>query len=214
MDLPSIISLIQGEVGTRRDGKIGPVTAAAVLAALRTRHMDPEAEKEMPVSVSQHFELDARTESILATLDPKAVPMFREFMCLAKGTAASLGYDYVLVGGTRTWADQDALYAQGRTTPGKIVTNAPGGFGFHNLKLAVDAGVFAGKIYLDDGTAEQQARASKVHAACSQHAQSCGLVSGRSWVRMPDEPHYQVDVGHTSPTAADRAEFLKEGSIL
>ena len=40
--------------------------------------------------------------------------------------------------GFRTFALQDALYAQGRTTPGAIVTNAKGGQSPHNYGLAVD----------------------------------------------------------------------------
>lgn len=37
-------------------------------------------------------------------------------------SAASLGLPYIVVQGVRTQAQQDALYAQGRTTPGNIVT--------------------------------------------------------------------------------------------
>ena len=40
--------------------------------------------------------------------------------------------------GLRTYAEQDALYAQGRTTPGPIVTNARGGQSYHNFGLAID----------------------------------------------------------------------------
>lgn len=40
--------------------------------------------------------------------------------------------------GLRTIAEQDAIYAQGRTTPGKIVSNAKGGSSFHNYGLAID----------------------------------------------------------------------------
>lgn len=38
----------------------------------------------------------------------------------------------------RTFEEQDALYAKGRTVPGKIVTNARGGQSYHNYGLAVD----------------------------------------------------------------------------
>lgn len=38
----------------------------------------------------------------------------------------------------RTIAEQDAIYAQGRTKPGKIVTRARGGYSWHNYGLAVD----------------------------------------------------------------------------
>ncbi|WP_305953442.1 M15 family metallopeptidase [Paenibacillus sp. P32E] len=44
----------------------------------------------------------------------------------------------VITQGLRTIAEQDALYAQGRTKPGQIVTNARGRTSYHNFGLAVD----------------------------------------------------------------------------
>src|ERR1043165_556102 len=38
----------------------------------------------------------------------------------------------------RTFEEQNALYAQGRTKPGQIVTNAKGGQSYHNYGLAID----------------------------------------------------------------------------
>lgn len=38
----------------------------------------------------------------------------------------------------RTYDEQNKLYEQGRTTPGKIVTNARGGYSWHNYGLALD----------------------------------------------------------------------------
>jgi peptidoglycan L-alanyl-D-glutamate endopeptidase CwlK len=38
----------------------------------------------------------------------------------------------------RTFAEQDALFAQGRTKPGNRVTNAKGGQSYHNYGLAID----------------------------------------------------------------------------
>jgi peptidoglycan L-alanyl-D-glutamate endopeptidase CwlK len=43
-----------------------------------------------------------------------------------------------VVQGLRTMAEQEALYAQGRSTPGAIVTNAPAGYSYHNYGLAID----------------------------------------------------------------------------
>lgn len=37
-----------------------------------------------------------------------------------------------------SFSEQDELYAQGRTKPGKIVTNARGGDSYHNYGLALD----------------------------------------------------------------------------
>lgn len=50
----------------------------------------------------------------------------------------SKGIDIRITQGLRTIAEQDALYAQGRTTPGAIVTKAKGGSSMHNYGLAVD----------------------------------------------------------------------------
>ena len=43
-----------------------------------------------------------------------------------------------VVQGLRTIEEQNELYAQGRTKPGKKVTNAKGGKSYHNYGLAID----------------------------------------------------------------------------
>lgn len=40
--------------------------------------------------------------------------------------------------GLRTFQEQAAIYAQGRTAPGKIVSNAKPGYSYHNYGLAFD----------------------------------------------------------------------------
>lgn len=39
---------------------------------------------------------------------------------------------------TRTFKEQDELYAIGRTKPGKVVTGAKGGQSYHNFGMAID----------------------------------------------------------------------------
>lgn len=47
---------------------------------------------------------------------------------------------------------QDSLYAQGRTAPGKIVTNARGGESMHQWRCAVDFGIWInGQITYEAG---------------------------------------------------------------
>ena len=55
-----------------------------------------------------------------------------------------------VVQGLRTIAEQNALYAKGRTTPGPKVTNAKGGSSYHNYGLATDFAI----IYDKDGDAK------------------------------------------------------------
>ena len=51
---------------------------------------------------------------------------------------AAAGIDLLVTCTLRTEAEQAALYAQGRTTPGAIVTNAKPGTSAHNYGLALD----------------------------------------------------------------------------
>ncbi len=76
----------------------------------------------------------AITKSKIATLKPdfqkKAHDWFEA--CVQAGL---LPYVYE---GLRSRERQNELYAQGRTAPGKIVTNAQGGQSFHNYGYALD----------------------------------------------------------------------------
>jgi peptidoglycan L-alanyl-D-glutamate endopeptidase CwlK len=74
-----------------------------------------------------------RIESLHPLLRAEAKTLYKE-ICLALTGKAICRFAYTL----RTWAEQDALYAQGRTKPGNIVTKAKAGESFHNYGLAVD----------------------------------------------------------------------------
>lgn len=86
---------------------------------------------------------DKISEQRCALLHPKARDVFKAFVEECEST-----YDVTLriVQGLRTIAEQDALYAQGRTLPGKIVTNAKGGSSYHNYGLAIDLAQLDGKV--------------------------------------------------------------------
>lgn len=64
-------------------------------------------------------------------LDPIFLPFF-DALC------EKLDAKWAPCSSRRTFAAQDALYAQGRTKPGKIVTNAKGGQSAHNYGMATD----------------------------------------------------------------------------
>lgn len=55
-------------------------------------------------------------------------------ICEALKGKALCRFSYTL----RTYAEQNALYAQGRTAPGPVVTQARGGRSYHNFGLAID----------------------------------------------------------------------------
>lgn len=66
------------------------------------------------------------------------LPAFRDKVLALMDAAEKAGIPVMPVQTLRTIAEQDALFAQGRTLPGKIVTHARGGQSFHNFGQAVD----------------------------------------------------------------------------
>ena len=87
-------------------------------------------------------EVDERTLKYLKTLDPKAQALFLPFILESKKIAAINGYELKAISGQRGEEEQNALYAQGRTKPGNIVTNAKFGYSNHNFSAALDFGIF------------------------------------------------------------------------
>jgi peptidoglycan LD-endopeptidase CwlK len=121
-----------------------------------------------------------------------------------------LGFDIEVTQGLRTWAEQDALYAQGRTTPGEIVTHAAGGFSWHCFGMAVD-------LVPEDITPGQPDwnLSHPSWARMVSVAESLGLVSGAEWHGADlDVPHCQLTGKFpVSPDDEVRAIFLQNGSI-
>ena len=86
----------------------------------------------------------------------------------------------------RTTAEQDALYAQGRTKPGSIVTNAKGSSysSYHQWGTAFD-------FYRSDGRGayyDKDGFFNKVGAI----GVKIGLEWGGSWKSIVDKPHFQL----------------------
>jgi peptidoglycan L-alanyl-D-glutamate endopeptidase CwlK len=127
--------------------------------------------------------LDDRSERNLATLHPDLINRASAFISAAKSLAAQRGLDVKCICGLRSWSEQEALYAKGRTAPGKIVTKAPGGHSMHNFGLALDIGVFSkdGKTYHGD---------HPLYRELGPLGESLGFEWGGRW-KFNDEPHYQ-----------------------
>lgn len=201
MSLRTDTIAIQQHVGVTADGIYGPVTAAAVRAHLVNSMLPLDAEKEVPATVATEFQFDERTQTNLATLTDAAQRMFRPFVAQAQAIAAAMGCDYKAISGSRTYAEQDALYAQGRTTPGNIVTKARGGYSNHNFGIALDFGVFKDGKYLDSS---DPSAAHKVHAAVGQVAEQHGIEWGGNWTSFKDTPHFQIKTGLSTAQMRDK----------
>ncbi|MEK8215487.1 M15 family metallopeptidase [Paenibacillus sp. FSL L8-0463] len=107
------------------------------------------------------------------------------------------GVNIIITQGLRTIEEQNALYAQGRTKPGKIVTNAKGGSSYHNFGLAIDF-----VLLLPDG--KQVSWDLKRDGDCDktadwmevvQEAKALGFEWGGDFVSIKDAPHFQMTFG-------------------
>lgn len=156
--------------------------------------------------------MDARTQKNLDSLDPKAVAIFLPFLAEAKALAAAEGIEYVAISGHRTWKEQDALYWQGRTTPGNKVTNARGGSSNHNFGIAMDFGCFVLGKYLDGGNKFDAAKADKMHKKIGAIAAKHGLDWGGGWNTFKDYPHFGV--AHKLSMAEMRFRYTSAKTIF
>ncbi len=83
------------------------------------------------------MEKDKLTLSRIELLHPlhrEEAGVIYDKICKALTGKAICRFAYTL----RTFAEQNVLYAQGRTSPGAVVTNAQGGESYHNYGLAID----------------------------------------------------------------------------
>ncbi len=127
--------------------------------------------------------LDPRSAEAVATLLPAAQRAARRFLAEANDGQLGAGITVKIICGTRSYAEQTALFAQGRTTHGPIVTNAPAGYSNHNFGIAFDIGIFDRGAYLED---------SPLYATAGALGRIQGLEWGGDWASFRDEPHFQL----------------------
>ena len=98
---------------------------------------------------------------------------------------AEQGIRLIVTGTLRTFSEQDETYAQGRTKPGLIVTNARGGWSWHNWGRAFDVAIadFPGDPTPDDVYDGPWAKVGAI-------GEKLGLEWGGRW-KHPDLPHFQ-----------------------
>ena len=96
-----------------------------------------------------------------------------------------LGVNLRVTQSLRTNAQQNILYAQGRTTPGNIVTNARGGESYHNYGLAFDL------VVMRNGQPVWDRLPDNIGALGA----SFGFEWGGDWRTFQDYPHFQMTFG-------------------
>lgn len=118
-------------------------------------------------------------------LKPKVAAMCSEFINRCK----TEGIDVIITSTFRDGAAQDKLYAQGRTEPGKKVTNAKAGQSYHNWRVAFDfVPVVNGKAMWNDAV---------LFIKCGEIAESVGLEWAGRWKKFNETAHCQYTGGLT-----------------
>ena len=143
---------------------------------------------------------DQKTIERIQLLHPKlrdeALEMYDEIVDALTGSAACR-FAYTL----RTFAEQDVLYAQGRSKPGKVVTNAKGGQSYHNYGLAIDIvllvdkdknGSFETASWDVKTDFDKDAKADWMEVV--QIFKRYGYEWGGEW-KFKDDPHFQKSFG-------------------
>ena len=114
---------------------------------------------------------------------PKVAQMCKAFIAKCK----EQGIDILITSTYRDNESQQALYNQGRTTPGNKVTNAQAGSSYHNYKCAADfAPVVNGKIDWDN---------TALFTKCGEIGESVGLEWAGHWSSFPELAHLQYTGG-------------------
>ncbi len=119
----------------------------------------------------------------IEALHPRVRKVFKDFVEEAEKT---LNVTLRVTQGLRTVEEQDALYAQGRTKPGNVVTNARGGSSFHNYGLAIDL------VEIKAGSANWNFDYKKLKPIALKY----GLEWGGDWKTIVDKPHFQESLGY------------------
>ena len=184
MNVPEVIRAIQKALGIGVDGYAGPETWQAIY-----NRIVPNA----PPLTTTSDKVDDRSEKVIGTLLAEVQPYARALVT----KAAADGITIKVISGLRTYDEQNDLYAQGRMKPGKIVTNARGGYSNHNFGIAFDVGVFERGQYLDE---------SPKYKAVGVLGMDLGLEWGGNWKTIQDEPHFQL--------RPEWAGDLSEGDML
>ncbi len=118
-------------------------------------------------------------------LHPKVAALCQAFIEACKQQAI----DVIITSTYRDHASQAALYAQGRTAPGKIVTKARPGQSYHNYRLAFDF------VPIVNGKADY--KNLKTFERCGEIAEQVGLTWAGRWKTFKEYAHCQYTGGLT-----------------
>lgn len=121
---------------------------------------------------------------LIIDLDPKLQPLCLEHVRRCKAE----GIELLITCTFRDNAEQSQLYAQGRTAPGKIVTNAKPGQSKHNVGMAYDVVPLRGGKPVWGTTGDDL----KLWQRVGEIGKSIGLKWAGDWTTFKEFPHFEL----------------------
>lgn len=112
-------------------------------------------------------------------------PAFRDKAKAVIAGCIARGIDLLVTCTARSNAEQAALYAQGRTQPGPIVTHAQAGQSAHNYGLAMDC------YPMHNGKPDLAGTFAEGWKVYGEEAEKAGLEWAGKWVHFRELPHVQ-----------------------
>lgn len=138
---------------------------------------------------------DQKTLERIQLMHPKLraeVAEIYDEICMALNGRAFCRFSYTL----RTFKEQDELYSIGRTKSGKKVTNAKGGYSYHNYGLALDIVLIVDqKIAVWDVKSDYDGDGKPDWMQVVHIFKSHGWDWGGDW-KFTDYPHFQKSFGY------------------
>lgn len=109
--------------------------------------------------------------------------------------ASAAGIDIIITDGFRSRDEQDRLHAQGRSSPGNIVTQVQGGGSYHNYGLAIDFALRDGDGVVWDIERDANGNGESDWFEVAAIGKELGFSWGGDWQRFKDYPHFEMTFG-------------------
>ena len=139
--------------------------------------------------------MDTTSESRLEIVHPKLAGLIRQL----NDTCTAAGHPLRVIQGLRSWNDQLALWAKGRTQNAdgswtvtdrsQVVTDAPPGSSWHNFGLAVDV---CPSAIADGPFAPDWNISHPIWSLLISTGEGLGMFSGSCFHHLTDNPHFQL----------------------
>lgn len=189
------VGTADGIYGSRTTNAVTRFQSVSGLAMNGT--VDPRTRQHLldPNPIPDYSKMPSSTA--ISALNPYVASLARQFLNLC----SSNGLSVTILVTFRSWDDQDATYAQGRTQPGTIVTDAKGGDSYHNWGLAFDSAPMV------NGAVDWNATDAFIQMG--NLGQQVGLEWGGNWttfsISIVDMPHFQYTFGLSTEQLLDGA---------